>query len=464
MNLRVEVVSMGADGIEQRRQVLSLERQELAMETLGMSLVESKALLESVQDFMVAQQVAEDLERRRACSHCGRRHAMKDFGTTLVKTLFGPVNVPNPRWHRCPCQPEGPQTFRPTNTWLQGTTSAEMLYMETKWASLIPFAKVADLLKEVLPVGNSVHGETVRKHMQATAERMEQELGEERQMNQYEGSESGWEQQPLPDGPITVGIDGGYVRAAHKQGCFEVIAGKSVVAFRREDVDEAPSAKCFGFVQTYDEKPRRRLWELLKSQGMQENQQVVFMSDGGEDVRRVQQYLHPFSEHLLDWFHITMRLTVLQQQTKGLQQERPATGADVAKQLESIKHLLWHGNTPEALERLTGLSIDLSLFREHSAPAAKVANGVADFETYIRNNSEFIPNFGDRWRQGQRISTAFVESTINQVVSRRFVKKQQMQWTLRGAHLLLQTRTRVLNNELEATFRQWYPRFRPKAA
>jgi hypothetical protein len=98
-------------------------------------------------------------------------------------------------------------------------------------ASLIPFAKVADLLKEVLPVGDSVHGETVRKHMQAMAERIEQELGEERQLNQYEGSENEWEQQPLPDGPITVGIDGGYVRAAHKQGCFEVIAGKSVVAF-----------------------------------------------------------------------------------------------------------------------------------------------------------------------------------------------------------------------------------------
>jgi len=38
-----------------------------------------------------------------------------------------------------------------------------------------------------------------------------------------------------------------------------------------------------------------------------------------------------------------------------------------------------------------------------------------------------------------------VESTINQVVSRRLVKKQQMQWTLRGAHLLLQARTKVLN-------------------
>jgi hypothetical protein len=45
----------------------------------------------------------------------------------------------------------------------------------------------------------------------------------------------------------------------------------SVVAFRRDDEGEVPSAKCFGFVQTYDERPRRRLWELMKSQGMQES-------------------------------------------------------------------------------------------------------------------------------------------------------------------------------------------------
>jgi hypothetical protein len=129
-----------------------------------------------------------------------------------------------------------------------------------------------------------------------------------------------------------------------------------------------------------------------------------------------------------------------------------------------MKHLLWHGNTPEALERLATLSMNLSLIRAHSVAAAKVAIGLAEFETYIRNNCEFIPNFGERWRHGETISTAFVESTINQVVSRRFVKKQQMQWTLRGAHLLLQTRTKVLNNDLEHVFRRWYPRFRPQAA
>ena len=138
-------------------------------------------------------------------------------------------------------------------------------------------------------------------------------------------------------------------------------------------------------------------------------------------------------------------------------------GDDVSKQLESIQHLLWHGNVEEALERLTNLLIDLDLIRERSASAEKLTAGIAEFETYIRNNQESIPNYVERYRQGEPISTAFVESTIKQVVSRRFVKKQQMHWTLRGAHLLLQTRTKVLNDELEDLFRRWYPLFRVQA-
>ena len=105
----------------------------------------------------------------------------------------------------------------------------------------------------------------------------------------------------------------------------------------------------------------------------------------------------------------------------------------------------------------------LSLIQARSSAAKKVADGLGEFETYIQNNREFIPNFGERRRQGETISTAFVESTINQVVSRRFVKKQQMQWTLRGAHLLLQTRTKVLDQDLDDVFRRWYPKFRPQS-
>jgi hypothetical protein len=106
---------------------------------------------------------------------------------------------------------------------------------------------------------------------------------------------------------------------------------------------------------------------------MQENQQGVFLSDGGDTVRQLQEYLHPCSEHLIDWFHITTRLTVLQQQAKRLQAERPQFGQETSKQLESVKHLLWHGNTEKALERIGGLNIELDLLRAFSPAAANSA-------------------------------------------------------------------------------------------
>ena len=102
-----------------------------------------------------------------------------------------------------------------------------------------------------------------------------------------------------------------------------------------------------------------------------------------------------------------MRLTVLQQQTKALQEERPETGAEVSKRLERVKHLLWQGNTEEALERLGDLLMELSLVQARSNAAKKLVDGLNEFRTYICNNREFIPNFGERRRQGETISTAF---------------------------------------------------------
>jgi NADH pyrophosphatase NudC (nudix superfamily) len=116
MNIRIEVVGVNTDGCEQRRQVLMIERQELAMETLGMNLSESKALLSGVQDFVIGQQAHEYLETHRACPHCGERRASKDSATAPVKTVFGPVKVPNPRWKRCSCRSDGPNTFRSMKT------------------------------------------------------------------------------------------------------------------------------------------------------------------------------------------------------------------------------------------------------------------------------------------------------------------------------------------------------------
>ena len=97
------------------------------------------------------------------------------------------------------------------------------------------------------------------------------------------------------------------------------------------------------------------------------------------------------------------------------------------------------------------LTDDLS-FLESSYPSMKrFATTAEEFQTYITNNAHTIPNYGER------VSTSFVESTVNVVVGKRFVKKQQMQWSKKGAHLLLQTRTRALDGTLRGMFAKWHP-------
>ena len=83
------------------------------------------------------------------------------------------------------------------------------------------------------------------------------------------------------------------------------------------------------------------------------------------------------------------------------------------------------------------------------------------FTPTVEQNSGFIVAYAERRRYGERVSTSFVESAVNPVLAKRLAKRQQMQWTKKGAHLLVQARTRVRNEEWEDCFRQPYPGFRP---
>ena len=160
-----------------------------------------------------------------------------------------------------------------------------------------------------------------------------------------------------------------------------MIAGKAVPAEGR--------ATCFGYVQTYDTKPKRRLFEVLKAHGMQDNQQVTFLTDGGEDIRDLPCYLNPQAEHLLDWFHITMRITVMTNVAKSLQPsppdpEFPNAGADaiteIGRNLERLKWFLWHGNVFRALQTVEDLTVALDAV-PHGPEQAKLGKAVGEFDT-----------------------------------------------------------------------------------
>ena len=474
MKVKVQVVTLTDDGEESLCEVACVKRDELTPASLGLSIADSKGILQGIQEVVVEWQMHEYLDSQRHGPQCGKLRHSKGLHHTVFRTVFGDLPVESPRFTHCPCQAHKTESFSPLAELLPEHTTPELLYLETKWASLSSYGTSVKLLQDVLPFDEPLEAVTIRNHVCTLAERLEDELGDE-QVSFVEGCPRDWGELPTPDGPLTVGIDGGYVKAqGAEQGWFEVIAGKSMLAFRRGEEQPASSSTCFAFVQTYDEKPKRRLFELLQSQGLQMNQQIEFLSDGGDTVRDIQLYLSPEAEHLLDWFHVTMRLTTMTQSAKGLpdkasEGETCTLRDEVGRQLERIKWFLWHGNVFQAMKVLEGVScgLELELLAHDDAKVGKLCKAVQEFHTYIDRNRDFIPNYGERYHNGERISTGFVESTVNDVVSKRMVKKQQMRWSQRGAHLLLQIRTRVLNGDWEATFRQWYPGFRahtPRAA
>ena len=187
------------------------------------------------------------------------------------------------------------------------------------------------------------------------------------------------------------------------------------------------------------------------------NQDITFLSDGNDTLRTLQLEMSPKATHILDWFHVTMRLTVLDQYGKGLVHCDAVLGKEIREKMERLKWSLWHGQVDKALGKIDDLEISIEPFHETYARFPRLVKALSELHTYIVNNRHLIPNYGERYHNGQAIATGFVESTVNEVVSRRFCKKQQMQWSKEGAHLLLQTRVRTLNGELGAIFKGWYP-------
>lgn len=450
MRARIVLEIIGEDGTKIATEaVADLKKITNGAEDLGLSLAEGKALLAATQQHLVEAQATLWLDQRRKAD--GRRLRSKGSYPITFRTLFGDVRLKSPRY----CLPadirgNGPATISPLTQLLPDHIAPERLYLETKWASLVPYTAAAELMADVLPIRSGTNATTIRQHALRAADRIEKELTEERVSFMQDSCPRDWADLPVPEGRIVIGLDGGYVRDwGNRKKNFELIVGRSLP----EDRDP----RYIGFVHGYDRKPQRRVLDHLKKQGVQANQDITFITDGGEEVRSLAEMIGPGSEHVLDWFHITMRLTVLRQFVQGLQHHDRKAGIEMIDALDRIKWYLWHGNAYKAREEIDDLHLDAEVTDTDYSNMRKFLIAIREFQAYIAANSASLINYGERYRSGERISSAFVEATVNAVISKRFAKKQQMQWSKRGAHLLLQTRTRTLDGSLRSAFEEWYP-------
>ena len=68
---------------------------------------------------------------------------------------------------------------------------------------------------------------------------------------------------------------------------------------------------------------------------------------------------------------------------------------------------------------------------------------------YLERNQGALGHYAARHRNGEPISTAFVESSVNEIIAKRMNKKQQMRWNRATVQPFLDVRTAVLNDTLE---------------
>src|SRR3954454_2942485 len=212
VHVHLQLRIVGDDGtVFTGSEILRIEKSDHHLEAIGLSISESKTLQKCLQQHVVTAQAAAFVNRHRCCPACGRHLCSKGKYPIVFRTVFGNVTLSSPRFYRCGCQPADSQTFSPLAELFTEHTAPELLYLETRWASLISFGMTAALLKDVLPIASTTNAETVRCHLHKVATRQDAELGTDQPSLIEDGPATG-QALPVPREAVIVGIDGGYLR------------------------------------------------------------------------------------------------------------------------------------------------------------------------------------------------------------------------------------------------------------
>ncbi len=332
----------------------------------------------------------------------------------MFRSLFGDVSLRMRRFQSCRCR--GALTNEPRSfsaLALEGGIAPELAYVTAKFAALAPFGKVAGFLAELLPIGGAVYVSTVRNRTCWVGERVARL------------SPAG-----VPDPEIdavtpavVIGLDGGYLRSWHRrpEHNFEVIAGKVL------NLDG--SQHRFAFARNGGSA--NEFANAIVTAGIRLGTPATALSNGDAGLWNLQRRVMPKATLVLDWWHIAMSFE------HSLQAAR-ALGAGTTSvyprsypvhDLESAKWKLWHGRSSACLGRLAKLANWFDSVHVRDVRGAVAARRhIADLIEYLHANRGALVNYRRRRHAGLQISTAFVESAVNEILSKRMTKKQQIRW------------------------------------
>jgi hypothetical protein len=410
---------------------------------LGLTLAEGKRIMAFLQQRVVTDQLHEHCRSSRRCSACTGLRAIKDYRHRVIDTVFGRVNVAAPRYERCRCGADC-HAVSPVSALVPGRVLPGLLELQARLGADVPYRQAATILQTFLPEATSFNHATTRNRLMKVGRAIE--AGLRADIKNVTPPE-------VPAAEMIVGIDGCFAKgiSRKRKTSLEIVLGRIDVPTRNGEV--------FAVVRRLDGLAKARVRAALRRYGRTRDTVVRVLSDGEDGMRTMLgRWLDPTVEHRLDWWHLYRRLEKMRQ---GLIYLPFIPGDETGDRLrieawglEHIRWTLWNGcscvySTDAAI---TSFRIDLERHRQAAHAARRSVDRIDymlqqldEFRSYLYRNAESLVNYNLARLAGERVSTAHVESTVNELVNWRMCKKQQMRWSPMGAQLLLHVRTADLN-------------------
>jgi hypothetical protein len=441
MRYRVKVEWENEDGGSETAELGQVETGLCLTESdVGLKLVAAQEIMARLQKVVTTQQLQRHCQAARCCLSCQAPRNVKDYRTRTLDTVLGRMVVDAPRFDSCRvCGQRGVES--PLTRLLPSRLLPELRHLQARFAAELPYRRAAQLLRELLPQTGGITAVTTRNRTLAIGMAIEAELCREVNCPQIPKDRADH---------LTVGIDGAFVKVKregkHGRQHFEILTGRIERARGR--------GEAFAIVRDLDGRAKQKVQAVLRRAGRTAETAITVLSDGEDGLRGVVGWFGRKCEHRLDWFHVSRRLDRLHKLLLYLPRS-PIYGSRFAfhsRNLNRIKYLLWNSGIEMADWGMrifrAGLAEDAWDSPQELKRFQLVESQLDELRSYLYANEAAVQDYAKTFREGGRVSSAHVESTVNQLINWRFCKKQQMRWTRTGAQGLLHVRTAMINGTL----------------
>ena len=281
---------------------------------IGLSVEDGKKIMAALQTAVASQEADTYTLFRRICPDCGALRPVKDYTTRRIRTVFGTVEVRNPRWMLCRnCHPGFALAFAPLHEICPDRATPELTELTARLGSTMPYRQAASVMAEFLPLEATETYATVRKRTIRTGERLDRQAVEEERSAASHVKDRRQLELEFPGDrrrEFVISVDTAHVRSADPKSArnFELVVARCGRGGRGE-----AGGRYFVTASTDQYALCDRALHALGQEGYRDFGDVAVISDGAEILKRLPRAMPKPTTHIIDWFHIAMKIQPMQQ-------------------------------------------------------------------------------------------------------------------------------------------------------